>query len=140
MEKYWKIKKIWARNLAILIFFIAIILAIIIPSYVVMPESWYTDQMLLSINPIKERVENQLKNNENVDTDIPQHLYGTSGLISEVIILSSGTILVRGGRHLNEGGRYDQLVALLPSIQSSGIVWRCIGGNARAMPQQCRDT
>lgn len=45
-------------------------------------------------------------------------------------VTDSGIILLRGGR---EG----QFIALIPSVLNGRIVWRCIGGPIRAMPNNC---
>jgi hypothetical protein len=47
-------------------------------------------------------------------------------------IMDSSTIILRGGP---EG----QVIVLIPSLSETRVVWRCIGGPAKAVPAKCRN-
>jgi hypothetical protein len=45
-------------------------------------------------------------------------------------ITETGTIIMRGGRD-------EQVVILIPSLESEGVTWRCIGGSGRSVMRIC---
>jgi hypothetical protein len=46
-------------------------------------------------------------------------------------ITESGIIILRGGID-------GQVVILIPSLSEQDVIWRCVGGSAKAMPDKCK--
>lgn len=109
---------------ALLVLVLAVIL---LPLYSDYSDRVMTERMLITLGPLKESIENQLKNKQKIILN-PKN-YNLSPHISFIEISEMGVITVRG-----DGS--GQVFILTPS--SNGIKWRCLGGPYKAMPSACR--
>lgn len=110
-----------------LVLFIAVVFASAYSDY---EDRAVTSGMLEEVEALKREVEINMISGREVTLNKSASNY--SSHIKLIKVLSNGTIIVKGG---NAG----QVFVLIPSFFNTGIIWKCIGGNDRAMPPSCRN-
>lgn len=113
--------------------FVLILAAIVVPMYCDYTDRVITSKMLISVKPLQEAIEIEIKNNNKksiVGIDINK--FSLSPQIKETIITIDGTIII-------QGGEVGQIIVLKPSLENSEISWYCLGGTYKTMPVKCRN-
>lgn len=95
-----------------------------------------TSEWLVQIQSIQDAIEEYVLEKGSVlelGSDFDREVFQFHSMNLDVFeITKHGEIILRGG---GDG----QVVILIPSLDRTRIIWRCIGGSRRAVPSRCKN-